>query len=454
MINTLYLPELREMLERRDEPALREFCTALHPARTAEFMEGLSAGEAWSVIGYADAALREEIFGYFGHDRQSEIIETQELESVAQLVADLAPDDRVDVLDDVRADRVHELLELLPADERHDILRLRLYPDGSAGAVMTTEIAKLSESLTVTDALTELGRQAEQFETIYYLYVVDATDHLRGVVSTRQLVSAMGRPETRLGELMETDVVAVNPMDDQEDVARQVAKYDLLAIPVVDRERVMVGIITHDDVIDVVREEATEDAHRSAAVAPLDTSYLKTHVLTLGWKRGIWLTILFAAAILTAGALEFYSDQLAKWEWLVWFIPLVISCGGNSGSQSATLVVTALATGDITLSDWGRVLWREVLQGLLLGFFLAAIGYVAVSLIQPISTDALPSSALVVPVTVLLVVVSGTVLGALLPLLFQRLGLDPALMSNPFVAGIIDILGIVVYMSVAQWLMS
>ena len=319
---------------------------------------------------------------------------------------------------------------------------------------MTTEIAKLSEALTVTDALTELGRQAEQFETIYYLYVVDATDHLRGVVSTRQLVSAMGRPETRLGELMETDVVAVNPMDDQEDVARQVAKYDLLAIPVVDRERVMVGIITHDDVIDVVREEATEDAHRSAAVAPLDTSYLKTHVLTLGWKRGIWLTILFAAAILTAGALEFYSDQLAKWEWLVWFIPLVISCGGNSGSQSATLVVTALATGDITLSDWGRVLWREVLQGLLLGFFLAAIGYVAVSLIQPISTDALPSNALVVPVTVLLVVVSGTVLGALLPLLFQRLGLDPALMSNPFVAGIIDILGIVVYMSVAQWLMS
>lgn len=454
MINTLYLPELREMLGRRDEPALREFCTALHPARTAEFMEGLSASEAWLVIGYADAALREEIFGYFRHDRQSEIIETQELEGIAQLVADLAPDDRVDVLDDVNPGRVHQLLELLPADERHDILRLRLYPDGSAGAVMTTEIAKLSESLTVTDALTELGTQAEQLETIYYLYVVDATDHLRGVVSTRQLVSAMGRPETRLGELMETDVVAVNPMDDQEDVARQVAKYDLLAIPVVDRERVMVGIITHDDVIDVVREEATEDAHRSAAVAPLDTSYLKTHVLTLGWKRGIWLTILFAAAILTAGALEFYSDKLAKWEWLVWFIPLVISCGGNSGSQSATLVVTALATGDITLSDWGRVLWREVLQGILLGVFLAVIGYVAVSLIQPVSTDVLPYSVFVVPVTVLLVVVSGTVLGALLPLVFQRLGLDPALMSNPFVAGIIDILGIVVYMSVAQWLLS
>ena len=453
MINTLYLPELREMLDRRDESALREFCTALHPARTAEFMEGLSASEAWAVVSYADGVLREEIFSYFGHDRQSEIIETQELEGIAQLVADLAPDDRVDVLDHVHPNRVHQLLELLPADERHDILRLRLYPEGSAGAVMTTEIAKLSESLSVTDALTELGRQAGEFETIYYLYVVDATDHLRGVVSTRQLVSAMGRPETRLGELMETDVVAVNPMDDQEDVARQVAKYDLLAIPVVDRERVMVGIITHDDVIDVVREEATEDAHRSAAVAPLDTSYLKTHVLTLGWKRGIWLTILFAAAMLTAGALEYYSSQLAQWYWLVWFIPLIISCGGNSGSQSATLVVTALATGDITLNDWGRVLWREVLQGLLLGLFLALIGYVAVSMIQP-NTETTRFNAFVVPVTVLLVVVSGTVLGALLPLLFQRLGLDPALMSNPFVAGIIDILGIVVYMSVAQWLMG
>ncbi|MAV35199.1 MAG: magnesium transporter [Planctomycetaceae bacterium] len=453
MINTLYLPELQEMLNRHDEVSLREFCTALHPARTAEFMEGLSATEAWAVVGYADPALREEIFSYFGRERQSEIIETQDLEQIAQLVADLAPDDRVDVLDDVRPDRVYQLLELLPADERHDILRLRSYPDGSAGAVMTTEVAKLSETLSVTDALAELGRQAEQLETIYYLYVVDATDHLRGVVSTRQLVSAMGRPDARLGELMETDVVTVNTFDDQEEVARQVARYDLLAIPVVDRERLMMGIITHDDVIDVVREEATEDAHRSAAVAPLDTSYLKTHVITLGWKRGIWLTILFAAALLTAGALEHYSGQLARWEWLVWFIPLVISCGGNSGSQSATLVVTALATGDIAVRDWGRVLWREILQGILLGCFLALIGYFATSLFKPDVGEG-QYNALVVPITVLLVVVGGTVLGALLPLLFQRLGLDPALMSNPFVAGIVDILGIVVYMTVASWMLA
>jgi len=449
MVNTLYLPELREMLAENNAEEMREFCTALHPARTAEFMEGLTADEAWRVLQHADAETREEIFGYFDEDKQLEILESQDRQEIAGLVAEMPPDDRVDLLQEADDTIVEEILPLLPTDERRDYLRLREYPEGVAGAVMTTEVAKLGEGLTVKQALDELGRQAEELETIYYLYVVDETDHLRGVVSARQLVSAMTNPETRLGELMETDVAAANVRDDQEEVAQKVARFDLLAIPVVDDEHRMLGIITHDDVIDVMREEATEDAHRIAAVNPLEESYMKTPVFTLSWKRGVWLTLLFVFALLTAFALQHYRTDIEELTWLVLFIPLVISSGGNTGNQSATLIITALATKDIELRDWLHVVRRELATGMLLGGFLALIGFIAARIL----TGELVY-AVVVAVTLVLVVICGTLFGSVLPLIFKRLGLDPALMSNPFVAGIIDILGIVIYMQVALLLMS
>ncbi|MFV1965011.1 MAG: magnesium transporter [Pirellulaceae bacterium] len=445
MINTLYLPELREMLAERNEEELREFCAALHPARTAEFMEGLSAGEAWEVLKHADPRTREEIFTFFEPERQIEIFETQNREEVAELVASLAADDRVDLLDDVCPEVVNELLPLLPAEDRREVLRLRAYPEGSAGAVMTTEAAKLSESSTVKEALEELSKQAEELETIYYLYIVDDTDHLRGLVSARMLVSSIGKPDRQLKDLMETDLISADVLEDQESVAHKVAHYDLLAIPVVDHERRMLGIITHDDIIDVFREEAVEDAHRIAAVEPLEDSYLKTHVVTLTRKRGLWLTILFFAALLTALALRHYDKRLDEYAWLAWFLPLIISSGGNTGSQAATLVITALATGDIILQDWFRVVVRELAMGLLLGSFLGAIGYGAAVFM----TGSMVTAG-IIPTTVLLVVLCGTLCGAVLPLLFQRLGWDPALMSSPFVAGIVDIVGIVIYMNVAM----
>jgi magnesium transporter len=450
MMNTLYLPELREMLAENDVAGLTEFCTALHPARTAEFMEGLTPTEEWAVLRYADLSLREQIFSYFPHERQVEIIEGQDRGEVAELIADVAADDRVDLLHDVSEDVVEELLPRLPLDIRREILRLREYPEGTAGAMMTTEVAKLAESLTVRQALDELSKQAEHLETIYYLYVVDEEDHLRGVVSTRQLVSAIGKPETKLADLMTPDIVAVNAGEDQEEVARRVAYYDLLAIPVVDGQRRLVGIITHDDVIDVVREEATEDAQRIAAVAPLEEGYLQTGVLTLSWKRGVWLTILFFTALFTASALQHYEGRLKTWPWLMLFIPLIMSSGGNSGNQSATLIITALSTGNIKLSDWHRIAGREILVGLTLGGFLAVFGFLVVWMITE-DPDAAQYRwwPLVVPLTLVLVVTCGAFFGSMLPLLFKRLGLDPALMSNPFVAGLSDILAIVIYMTVA-----
>ncbi len=446
MTNPLFLPELREMLAEQDHQQLGEFCTALHPARTAEFMDGLTADETWQVLQATDLATRVRIFGFLDREVQKAIVETSNRVEIGRLVAEMPPDDRVDLLNQTEPDVVAELLPLIPADERRDIQRLGAHPEETAGALMTTEYAKIGERKTVREALTELQRQAEELETIYYLYVVDDQGHLRGVVSARQLVSSLGRPDTAVGTLMESDVVSVRASDDQESVAQQVADYDLLAIPVVDKEHHLLGIITHDDVIDVVREEAAEDAYRLGAIEPLEEEYLQTHWFKLTCNRAPWLIFLMLAALLTAAALEHNTLQMQKITWLVFFIPLVISSGGNAGSQSATLIITALARGNVQLRDWWAVVRREIMMGLSLGVALALISCVATILFPEVDAEA----ALIVPCTVILVVVFGTLIGSMLPLIFRRLGLDPALMSTPFVAGIADIAGVVIYMRVAQ----
>jgi magnesium transporter len=449
MVNTLFLPELREMLVDANADELKEFCTALNAGRTAEFMEGLTDEEAWHVLQYAEPNRRAEIFGYFNDDRKISMLESHEPTEVAALVEELASDDRVDLLQDLPTQRVAQILPLLPLDDRRDIQRLRSYADATAGALMTTEVAKLGEKLSVHDALEELGRQSHELETIYYLYVVDDDNVLRGIVSTRQLVSSLAHPARTLGEMMESDVVVALVTEDQESVAQKVERYNLLAIPVVDSGRQLLGIITHDDVIDVVREELAEDAHRIAAVAPLEDDFLRIALITLSWKRGIWLTILFFAALLTAFALRHYEYELEKLQWLVWFIPLIISAGGNSGSQSATLVITAMTSGQLNFGDWPNVLRREIVVSLLLGVFLALIGYAVAFFIAPS-----PRDALVIPLTLVSVIFVGCLFGATLPIIFKRIGLDPAMMSNPFVAGIVDILGIVIYINMARLVLS
>lgn len=493
MINTLLLPEIREMLAENNASELREFCVALHASRTAEFMAGLTNEEISRVFEHTDPETRSDIFSYFDRQKQVDIATGLEREEAAKLVEFLPPDDRVDVLQEIPQDIRSELIALMPPGVRRDILRLDQYPEDTAGAMMTTEVTRFAEAMTVREALDALSENTDDLETIYYLYIVDDENHLRGLVSARQLLAGMRQPQQRLGELMQTDVVAAYVMDDQEEVANKVARMDVLAIPVVDLEHRLVGLITHDDVIDVVREEATEDAHRSAAVEPLDESYLRTSVLTLSWKRGIWLTILFFCALLTAFALEHYESRLQTLYWLVPFIPLIISSGGNTGSQSATLIITALSRGHISVADWSKVVTRELVMGLLLGLGLGILGLLASWFLidtEPrirdaaelptieISTDGGASWAnatageevqarikqdstpisqaafFVVPLTLVLVVIAGTLTGATLPLIFEKLGLDPAMMSNPFVAGIIDILGIVIYMTVAMWLVG
>ncbi|WP_428304106.1 magnesium transporter [Lacipirellula sp.] len=449
MINTLLLPELREMLAANDVAGLEDFCTAMHPARAAEFMEGLTPAEIWAVLQAAQPAERVEIFEYLDEERQVEILETAAPEETSQVIASMAPDDRVDLLKLVDPAAVERLLPLVPTEERRDIHRLSLYPEGTAGSLMTTNVAHLPETVTVGEALEEIALQTKNHETIYYIYIVDADKHLRGLITARQLLMHLGTPEELVADLMQRDLVTVEATDDQEVVASKVADYNFMAIPVVDHEHHLVGIITHDDVIDVLREEAEEDAYRAGAIAPLQETYLNTPIHTLSWKRGMWLSALLAASFLTVYALQSFHETLDAVKWLPLFLPLIVSCGGNSGGQSATLIITSLTGGDLTLKDWWRVLRRELLMGLLLGAWLGAIAYMGALLVVDGPT---PVDKLVVPITLLLVVTCSTIVGGALPLIFKRLGLDPALMSNPFVAGIIDITGIVIYMSIC-WLM-
>ena len=448
-MNTLFLPELREMLADSNRAELEEFCDALNAGRTAEFMEGLTNDEAWEVLQYAPPPRRAEIFGYFDPARQVEMIAAQPAAQAAELVDHIAADDRVDLLQELEPRLVDPILAHLPVKDRRDIQRLTSFEDETAGALMTTEVAMLTENLTVTNALQELGKQSSELETIYYLYVVDENQLLRGIVSTRQLVSSIGRGSRTLGEMMETDIVTALVDEDQESVAEKVERFNLLAIPVVDSGRQLLGIITHDDVIDVVREELAEDAQRIAAIEPLEQDFLRVPLWTLSWKRGLWLTILFFAALLTAFALRHYEEELAVYAWLVAFIPLIISAGGNSGSQSATLVITAMTSGDVKFRDWPTVLRREIIVSLILGCFLATIGAVVAVLIAPSVRD-----AMVIPLTLVSVILCGCLSGATLPIIFKRLGLDPAMMSSPFVAGIVDILGIVIYINIARMILG
>jgi len=440
MSNTLYLPELREMLAENDAAGLKEFCEALHPARTADFMAGLAPEESWAVLQYADPELRAEIFGFFSEETQKQILERIDRAEAAALIGDLPPDDRVDLLHEVSPQVVDEVMPLVATEERRDIMRLSAYPEDTAGAVMTTEFARLSEDLSVREAIDEIARQAADLETIYYLYVVDADGRLRGLVSARQLLTHMARPETPIRELMERDLITVNVNEDQEEVARKVARYDLLAIPVVDDEYRLLGIITHDDVIDVVREEATEDAHRMGGLTPIAEDVLEAPFFTVWRKRVGWLSVLFVAELFTFTALAHFEDMLAQMVALSLFVPLCISTGGNSGSQAATLMTRALALGQVSPRQWWRVLRHEVAMGLALGLTLGTIGFLRAFLTPGgiLGTTDRWMLSLTISQAVSAICLWGTLVGALLPLVFKRLGLDPGFASSPFVATFVD----------------
>ena len=438
--NPILLPELRFMLAEGDTAGLREVAEELHPATVAEFSTGLTDLELWQVLAALPVERQADIFPYYELSRQVELVAVADRQTLGQLLESMAPDSRVELLRELEPELVEEILPLVAKAERHDIRMLLSCPENSAGALMTTEYASLPADITAGEAIARLRSQAPNSESIYYIYVLDAERKLLGLISLRDLILA--RPTALVADLMQTDIISVLVEEPQEEVVQKLARFDFLAIPVVDDQNRLVGIITHDDVLDAVRQDATDEAQRIAAVAPLGESYLQAGLATMTWKRGGWLTILFATAAVTTTVL---ARRPITAPWLIDFIPLVMASGGNSGSQSATLVITAMSTGDCRLSDWPQILRREFMLGILLGLLLAVPGYLLALLYAPT-----PSAALVIPLTILGVVMLGTLVGSVLPLMFRSLGLDPALMSNPFVSAIVDVVGILLYMSVAM----
>ncbi|RMG38276.1 MAG: magnesium transporter [Planctomycetota bacterium] len=445
MYSALILPDIQQMIEQGDRDGLRAFCEDLYPGIAAEILERLDPEDAWKVLSTTSPERQAEIFGFFSMPFQLELVRllyAKDRQKLSRLIEAMAPDDRADLLERLPEETVEEILPLIAQAERADIRRLLSFPEGSAGAIMTTEYASLPEDITVREALERLRLQAPDRETIYYVYITDADRRLRGLVSLRQLILA--KPDAKLSDIMEKDVVSVRVDDDQEEVARTLAKYDFIAIPVTDDQNRLVGIVTHDDVIDVLQEEATEDAQLAAAITPLEDPYLSTPIPVLARKRVLWLVILLGTASITAAVLNHYSSANVSHEWLVMFIPMVMATGGNCGTQSAALVIRMLALVRLTREENMRLAGRELVVALILGSVLATVALVAASLFVSLA------QALVVATTVFLVVLIGTIVGAMLPVLFNSLGMDPALMSNPLITSLVDVLGIVTYYNVAK----
>lgn len=451
MLNPLLLPELREMLAADDRQGMNDVINELHAATVAEFTEGLTVEETWRFLGHASIERQAEVFDFYPHDKQVELVSGVGRERMSRLIEAMAHDERVDLLKRLDEDVVESLLPLVAHADREDIRKLLSYPESSAGAVMTTDYASLHENVTVSEALSQLRLQAAKSETIYYIYVLDGERRLIGFVSLHDLILA--RPSLHVADIMQRDTISVRVDQDREEVAKVMARYDFLAMPVVDAQGHLVGIITHDDVIDVMVEEATEDVHRFGGVAPLVESYMEARFVTVWRKRAGWLSLLFVAGLATIFALASFQKSLESVLVLTLFIPLCIGTGGNSGSQAATLITRELALGQLTQRDWMRVFWHELAMGLALGVSLGAVGMVLCLLLpRSLLGDSVPGwqLGLIVSQAVMAICLWGTLVGSMLPLIFRALGFDPAFASSPFVAMFVDVTGIVIYFVIAN----
>ena len=364
----------------------------------------------------------------------------------------LAPDDAADVLQEIPKPLREGLLVLLDEPTRKEVTALLAYAEDAAGGLMNPRFARVRPDVTVDEAISYLRKQGrEHVETIYYAYVLDEQQHLLGVVSFRELFGA--QPQTRVREVMRTDVVTVTDQQDQEVVSRVMADHDLVAVPVVDSEGRMKGIVTVDDIVDVVREEATEDIQKIGGMEALDAPYMRIGFWRMIRKRGSWLSALFLGEMLTATAMGFYEKEIARAVVLALFVPLIISSGGNSGSQATTLVIRAMALGEVRIRDWWRVIRRELGAGLVLGSLLGSIGFLRIIVWQtfsPLYGEHYVLIALTVAASLIGVVTFGTVAGSLLPFVLRCFKFDPASASAPFVATLVDVTGLLIYFSVAS----
>ncbi len=450
MAHPLFGPEVRMMLQENDTAGMRAACETLHPATIAEALaEEFEIEEVWKVLQQTDIKGQAAIFEYFPLEWQVKMVEGTGRSHMARLIGQMSHDDRVDLLRRLRPRVADELLRLVDEADRRDIAALVKYQENTAGAMMTTDYAWLPENISVAEALDRLRRQAPNSETIYYVYILDDRRRLLGMVTLRNLILAPRHFFIR--DMMDRDLVTVRVNDDREKVANEIAHYDLIAIPVLDNENHLVGIVTHDDVIDVVVEEATEDVQRLGGVGAITENYLEANFTTVWRKRAGWLALLFVSGVFTVFAMAGFQDTVQKVLVLSLFIPLCIGTGGNSGSQAATLITRALALGQVSATEWFRVLRHELRMGLALGATLGAIGFLVGALMPETMLKDVEGWRLgiVVALAAMAICLWGTLVGSMLPLAFRSLGFDPAFASSPFVAMFVDVTGIVIYFSIA-----
>ncbi|MCC6213983.1 MAG: magnesium transporter [Polyangiaceae bacterium] len=448
-LSRLIGPELEQIL--RENPSeVRELLDEIHPADFADIVRELDDQRAGALLVELPPDFAAQVFEHLEEPQQETLAEEMGLEHTARLTSHMDADDRADffsVLPPAIGAPLLETLEKVDPEAAEEVEELSRWPDTSAGGLMTTELVSVRPGLTIGQAIAEVRRRAHEVDAVDRVFVVADGGHLEGTLELLELLRA--GETVPVSDVMQRNVISVPPELDQEEVADVLAKYDLVTLPVVDQRGTLLGVITSDDILDVVREEHEEDVQRMGAVQPIDEGYFAASLGVYVRKRAPWLLVLFVGGFFTTTAMRRFDGALAAVASLSFYLPLLISAGGNSGSQSSTLVIRALATGDIEARDWHRVLLRELAQGLILGSMLAALGATRVLA----SGDGL-ELALVVAATLVCIVVMGCVVGGMMPLALSRLGLDPATSSTPFIATLVDVLGIVIYLGLATLLLE
>lgn len=434
--------DLRALLNESPE-AIRAAYAELHAQDFAEFIEQADLAEAERLLLALEADDAANVLECIDSERQIELVERLGAKRAARIVEEMSADDAAELVGDLDEHVAEAVLAQMHPDDAAEVRALARWEEGTVGALMTTEVLKVPVDMNVSAVIDRVRMHGEEAETVSYVYVVGLNDEVMGVVSMRELILA--HPERPVADIMREEVICVLPGTEEEKAARLIEHYDLVALPVVDDQRRLLGLVTVDDVMDLLAERATSDFQRMGAVHPVATSYFDTGFWAYFISRAPWLVALLLPEMLTGGAMSHFEDLIKKVTVLVLFVPMILSSGGNSGSQSASLIIRALALGEVSPRQAFPILRRELGLGILLGISLGIVGA-----IRSLMWGGGGEVTMVVGLALICVVTMGTVLGSMLPLLLQKIGLDPASSSTPFIASLSDILGILVYFSIAQ----
>ena len=452
MVGRILLPEIQSMIEARNFTALRELFSEMPPADVAEIILDLPADEQVIIFRILPHALAADVFEYLDVDveAQQQLLRGMAHEQVVSILNEMSPDDRTALLEELPSAAARQLIRLLTPEERRIAQAPLGYPEGSVGRLMTPDLVAVDAGWTVREVLDYIREHGQNSETLNVIYVVDDRGKLVDDIRIREFLL---RPlDTKVSDLVDENFIALNVTDSQEEAVNVFRKYDRSALPVLDSTGVLVGLVTIDDMLDVAEEEATEDIQKFGGMEAMEEPYMRIPLWRMVRKRATWLVVLFLGEMMTASAMGYYEGAIAKAVVLALFLPMIISSGGNSGSQASMLIIRAMALGEVTLRDWWRVMRKEILAGLMLGCVLGAIGFLRVAVWAQFSNVYGPHWMLVavtVGVALVGVVLWGSLSGSMLPFLLRRVGADPATSSAPFVATLVDVTGLVIYFSIA-----